>query len=53
MTALGIAAADAVHALRHAAIPDTPSGQHGQGLPSSAAGIESAQGIFAVTVVAE
>jgi hypothetical protein len=39
------AAADPVQALKHAATPVVPSGQHGQGLESSACGMESAQGI--------
>jgi hypothetical protein len=40
-----IAPTDALQALRQAATPSTPSGQHGQGSDSGAGGIMSAQGI--------
>lgn len=42
---VGDAAAEAVHALRQAAMFELPSGQHGQGFGSPALGIESAHGI--------
>ena len=45
---LATGAAVAIHELRHAAAPDSPSGQQGQGVESSAAGIESAHGISAL-----
>ena len=39
------AATDPVQALKQAATPAVPSGQHGQGFESSVCGIESAHGI--------
>jgi len=45
---LATGATVAIHELRHAAAPRSPSGQQGQGVESSPRGIESAQGIGAL-----
>lgn len=48
---LATGATVAIHVLRHAAAPRSPSGQQGQGDESSTGGIESAQGMGALAPV--
>ena len=50
---VGSAATAAVQALRQAAMPFVPSGQHGQGFESSTIGMEAAHGISVALLVAE